>query len=186
MRSTAKTKKSAKARSAKECTYLAMFVALVIAAQLCLSMVPGVELVTVLFLSYAYVMGAKRGMLAATAFSLLRQIIFGVYVPVLILYLLYFNAFALTFGLLGKRRRTPVQALPYLVLVVCICTACFTMIDNILTPLWYGYSKRAFKMYFLASLPIMFPQIVCAAISTLFLFLPLQRVFAAAKRTLYT
>lgn len=171
-------------RSAKECAFLAVFVALVITAQICFAAIPGVELVTVLFLSYSFAMGTKRGMLAATAFSLLRQIVFGFFPIVLILYLVYFNAFALLFGWLGKKFQSPQTAFPYIVLLVCLCTACFSLLDNILTPLWYGYSRQAFRAHFFASLPIMFPQVVCAACSTFFLFLPLQKVFEEARRTL--
>ena len=60
-------------RSAKECAYLALFVALQIAAQLLFSALPGVEIVTLLFISYSFVFGVRRGTLAATAFALLRQ-----------------------------------------------------------------------------------------------------------------
>ena len=177
-------KKNMGVQSAKECAFLAVFVALVIAAQFCFAAIPGVELVTILFLSYSYVMGAKRGMIAATAFSLLRQMLFGFFVEVLVLYLLYFNAFALLFGLLGKKWTDEKRALPYLVLVVCICTACFTILDNLINLLWYGMTKQVFKIYFLAALPVMCSQIVCAALTTFFLFLPLQKVFAQAKRSL--
>ena len=81
--------------TAKECAYIAIFVALVIAAQMVLAVIPGVEFVTVLFVSYAFVFGWKRGVTAATVFALLRQFIFGFYPQVLVLYLLYFNALTL-------------------------------------------------------------------------------------------
>jgi len=70
-------KKQKKIHVGKECAYLAVFVALVIAAQFCLSAVAGVEVVTVLFASYAFTFGKGRGMLAATAFSFLRMLVFG-------------------------------------------------------------------------------------------------------------
>ena len=57
--------------SAKECAYIGVFIAAVIAVQAALSVAVGIELVTVLFAAYAYVFGARRGMIAATAFSLL-------------------------------------------------------------------------------------------------------------------
>ena len=62
------TKKKGVTHSAKECAYIAVFVALVIAAQLAFSAVPGVEVVTVLFVAYAFTFGVARGMIAATAF----------------------------------------------------------------------------------------------------------------------
>ena len=64
---------------AKECAYLSMFVALLIAVQLALFAVPGVELITVLLASYAFCMGVRRGVIAAVSFSLLRQLVFGFY-----------------------------------------------------------------------------------------------------------
>lgn len=170
--------------SAKECAYLAAFVALVIALQLALSFVPGVELVTVSFITYSFVMGARRGMIAATAFSLLRQLVFGFYPVVLILYLVYFNLLAFSFGLLGKKMRVAPKNLVWLIIFACLGTVCFTMIDNILTPLWYGYTPRATKAYFLASLPFMLPQVVCSGVSVGCLFLPLAKVFLTIKRTL--
>ena len=78
------------AHSAKECAYLAVFVAVTIALQALLAVVPGLELVTVMFVAYSFTMGAKRGVVAAVAFSLLRQFLFGIYPKVLVLYLLYF------------------------------------------------------------------------------------------------
>ena len=179
-----KTKKRTVVKSAKECAYLAVFVALVIAGQLLLSAVPGVEIVTVMFVAYSFVFGVRRSMLAATAFSLLRQFVFGAYPVVLVLYLLYFNGLAAAFGGLGHCVKKPLKYLWALVLLACVCTASFTMIDNLLTPLWYGYSARVTRMYFTASLPIMFPQIFCTAVSVGVLFVPLQKTFHLAKKGL--
>ena len=176
--------KSLTVRGAKECAYLAVFVALVIAAQLCFAALPGVELVTVLFVCYAFVFGIKRGMLAATAFALLRQLLFGFYPVVLILYLLYFNGLAALFGCIGRTVKKPVRALWWIVLTACVCTLCFSLLDAILTPLWYGYTKRAARAYFIASLSFMLPQIVCTAVSVGVLFIPLQRVLKRIKKGL--
>ncbi len=164
--------------ASRECAYLAVFVALVIGAQLCLSVFLGVELVTVLFIAYSFAFGARRGMAAATVFSLLRQFLFGFYPVVLILYLVYYNLLALLFGLFGHKVRKPKGALWWLLCVACLCTASFTLLDDIVTPLWYGYSKRAAEAYFYASLSVMLPQIVCTAVTVGVLFLPLERVFS--------
>ena len=53
----------------RDCAYIAVFVALTIAAQLCLSFVPGVEVVTVLFVTFSFAFGCRHGIVAATAFS---------------------------------------------------------------------------------------------------------------------
>ncbi|MBQ3506539.1 MAG: hypothetical protein IJA89_07205 [Clostridia bacterium] len=176
--------KTGRARSAKECAYLAVFVALVIAAQVVFSAIPGVELVTVLFVAYAYVYGCGRGMTAATAFALVRQLVFGFYPTVLVLYLVYYNLLTLAFGLLGRTKKPPQRILLWIVFLACLGTVCFSLIDNILTPVWYGYSKKATRLYFTASLPFMIPQTINAAISVSLLFMPLYRVFLATKRTL--
>ena len=172
------------AYSAKECAYIAAFVALVLALQLVFSAVPGVELVTVSFVAYSFAFGAKRGCIAATAFALIRQLVFGFFATVLILYLVYFNLLALLFGWLGEKMRLSGKSLVWIVLLACECTVFFSIFDNILTPIWYGYSARAAKAYFLASLSFMIPQVICTAVSVSVLFLPMVKVFFMAKRTL--
>ena len=147
----------------KDCAYIAVFVALTIVAQLCLSIIPGVEVVTVLFVTFSFAFGCRRGVIAATAFSLLRQLIFGFYPTVLVLYLIYYNLIALLFGFLGKWSKIPPQKIVFITALACICTVCFTILDNIITPLWYGYSKRALKVYFYASFSFMIPQVICTA-----------------------
>lgn len=169
---------------AKECAYIAVFVALLIAVQLALTAVPGVEAVTVLFVSYAYVFGWKRGMAAATAFALLRQMVFGFYPVVLILYLLYYNGMAVVFGAMGKRKVALLQSVAVVTVLACVCTVGFTLLDNVLTPLFYGFSRKAAKAYFLASLPFMLPQILCAGLTVGFLFVPIASAFQRIKRAL--
>ena len=88
-------------RASKECAYVAVFAALLIAAQLCFAFLPGVEIVTVLFIAYSFVFGARRGVLSAVTFSLLRQLVFGFFPVVLILYLIYYPLLAFLFGFLG-------------------------------------------------------------------------------------
>lgn len=177
--------KKAAVRSAKECAYLAVFVALVIAAQIVFSFLPGVEIVTVSFVAYSLVMGVRRGIVAATAFSLLRQLVFGFFPSVLVLYLIYFNLLAFCFGLIGLKWRAGVKTLPWLILIACVCTVFFTLIDNVLTPIWYAYSANAARAYFFASLPFMLSQVVCTALSVALLLVPLAKVFSLSKKQLF-
>ena len=172
------------ARTSKETAYVAVFVALVIAAQLVLAVIPGVEIVTVLFVSYAFAFGICRGMLAATAFSLLRQLVFGFVPTVLILYLIYFNLLTVLFGVLGRTVKRSALNFWWLVVVACACTALFSMLDNLITPLWLGYGWKETKAYFLLSLPVMFPQIGCTGVTVGFLFLPLVKAFRLIKKGL--
>lgn len=168
-------------QTSKECAYLAVFVALLIAAQFCFAFLPGVEIVTALFIAYSFTFGVKRGALAAVAFSLLRQLVFGFFPSVLILYLVYYPLLATLFGFLGGRVKAPAYALWWLTLTACVCTLCFSMLDNIITPLWYAYTAEAAKAYFLASLGVLLPQVICTAVTVALLFLPLERVFRLVK-----
>lgn len=223
----------------------AVMTALLIALQCVFGMIVGVEAVTVFFLTFCYVFGAKYGLLTATAFSLLRGIVFGFDPKVLVLYLVYYNAFALLFGLMGRRKSEfaekiglflllllvagtlvaalvplPVSALLEARLkvmlwalfgVLCIllllfillplvgvkrlrvgreaatlsafaaaCTVCFTLLDDVITPFWYGISMESASGYFYTSFFAMVPQTLCAAVSVLLLFLPLEQAFAVA------
>lgn len=166
----------------RECAYLALFVALLLAAQLVFAAIPGVELVTALFVAFSFSFGIRRGVLAATVFSLLRQFVFGFFPNVLILYLLYYNLLALLFGFLGGKVQKPVKALWWLTLLACFCSVCFSLFDNIITPLWYAYTKEAAKAYFFASLSVLLPQVICTAVTVGVFFLPLQRAFTFVKR----
>lgn len=163
--------------TAKTCAFTAVFVAMAIAGQFVLSVIPGVEIVTVLFCAYSFSFGVKNGMLGGTVFSLVRQLLFGFFPSVLILYLLYYNFLSLVFGLLGKKLRCNGKTFVVILFAACVCTAIFTLLDCVITPLWFAYSLKAAKGYFIASLPVMGAQVICAALTVGALFLPLERIF---------
>ena len=100
-----------------------MMSAFLIAVQQVLGFVPGVELVTVLLLTYSYAFGAAMGVTSATAFSLLRCLIWGFTPNVIVLYLIYFNVFAFTFGMAGRHAGRPFAA--WLAPVLIAAMACF-------------------------------------------------------------
>ena len=224
-----------KARKVAVC---AVSVALLIALQITLSYVPGVELVTVLLLCFCYTFGVCMGMITATSFSLLRCMIFGFNPNVIILYLVYYNLFAVLFGVLGKKtvpswvcftilaaisvasayfaaNGLPISILyqkqatimlwavyqiSFVLIVLyarflleykgkwgrevasvtalaAVCTICFSLLDDVISPLVYGYTLEAAKAYFVASLYVMIPQTLCTIISVALLFQPLVTVF---------
>lgn len=61
-----------------------------------------------------------------------------------------------------------------------IFTICFTLLDDVITPLFWGYSKGAALTYFYASFLAMLPQAVCAIVTVFLLFNPLNRLFLIA------
>lgn len=63
-----------------------------------------------------------------------------------------------------------------------LATVMFTLLDDVITPLVYGYSKEAAAAYFYGGFLAMIPQTVCVAISVFALFLPLRKAFLLAKK----
>ena len=110
----------------KEIASCAVTVALLIVIQFALSFAPGIELVTVLFLCFCYVFGIPCGVITATAFSLLRCMLFGLMPNVLILYLTYYNLFAVLFGSL-KKHRLPRWLYPILLCALAVGSAYFAV-----------------------------------------------------------
>lgn len=166
--------------SAKDVTLIAAMSATLIAAQYALQMVAGVEIVTALFSAYCFVFGVRRGLTVATCFSMLRCFLYGFTLSVIALYLIYFNLFALVFGLLGKATAKFSMRAKLFCAAACaaMMTVCFTLLDDVLAPLIVGVR---FWPYFYASLPVMAVQTVCALITVSLLFLPLDRAFGMLK-----
>ena len=179
----ARRRRRAIRRGAGYVAVVAVFTALLLAAQYALWFVKGVELVTVLLLVFSYRFGVRCGVLSAVAFSLLRCLLFGFFPNVVLLYLLYYPLFAACFGLLGNalHRRTGVRVQMLLTVLAVLLTALFTLLDDAVTPLLYGYTKEAALAYFLASLPTMAVQTVCAAVTVLLLFRPLLFILIRVK-----
>ena len=172
-------------RSTKFITITALYTALLICVQFALSGVAGVELVTVFFLAFCFCAGVKAGVTVAVCFSVIRCFLFGFYPTVIILYLVYYSGFALFFGFMGNKfnRKTTVYAFIWMVVLSTAFTAVFTLLDDVITPLFYGFGANATKAYFYSSLPFMLSQCACAAISVSVLFVPLCKVLSLALST---
>ncbi|MBQ8428463.1 MAG: hypothetical protein IJX18_04345 [Clostridia bacterium] len=172
-------------KSAKEIAYIAVFCALLIGGQLLFSAVPGIEIVTLLLVCFSFTFGALRGCVCAVAFSLLRQLVFGFFPTVLVLYLIYFTALCACFGALGSVWKGKEKSrLGWLVLIVCAGAVCFNLLDVLITSLWYGYAPKAAQAYFIASWSFTLPQVACNAVTVGLCFLPLTKALGAAKRKL--
>ena len=170
--------------AAKDIALVSIFTALLLGGQVVLSGVGGVEIVTVLLLSFSFYFGIKRSILAANAFSILRCFIFGFFVQVLILYLVYYNLFVLVFGLIGSKfkRTLTFKRHMFITVAAVIMTALFSVLDNIISPLYYGLNFEATKAYWVASLPFAIPQIVCAFITVALLLPVLIKAYSVSYR----
>lgn len=170
-------------KSAKYIIFPGVYTALLICTQLILSGVSGIELVTILLLCFCYRYGVRQGLLVANAFSLLRCLVFGFNVNVLTLYLVYYTIFSITFGLLGKvlKRKYNIKIHALIIVVAVTLTFTFTMLDNVITPLIFGFTWKATKAYFIASFYTLVPHLVCTFMTTLLLFAPLIKVMKPLK-----
>ena len=162
----------------REIACIGVTITLLIVAQLALSPISGVEIVSVLLASFSYIFGWKKGVVTALVFSLLRQFVFGFFPNVLLLYALYFSLWTMLFGYLGRKRKK----LPVIIFLGTLATVAFTLLDNLITPLWYGYAKRAWEVYAYASVATMIPHLLCVGLTLLFLFIPLTKAFSLVKR----
>lgn len=171
--------------SAKEIALVSMFTALLIGGQFVLSPIAGVEVVTVLLLAFSYYFGIVRGVFVANAFSWLRCFLFGFFPTVVILYLVYYNLFVVVFGLLGMKfkKRYDWKIHIAILFVAMIMTAFFTGLDDLITPLFYGYDGKATAAYAVASVPTLITQEICTLVTVTFLFPVLIRVFSAVRMT---
>jgi hypothetical protein len=157
---------------------VAMCVALLIGGQMALSGVSGIEIVTVMLLCFCFHYGVRHGIAVATTFSLLRCFFFGFQINVIVLYLVYYNVFALFFGWLGKRITGKIS-LPKLCVIVAsamVFTVLFTMLDNVITPLIFAFHKNAAAVYFAQSLYALVPQTICTMATVSILFVPLIKI----------
>jgi hypothetical protein len=157
---------------------VAMCVALLIGGQMALSGVSGIEIVTVMLLCFCFHYGIRHGIAVATTFSLLRCFFFGFQINVIVLYLVYYNVFALFFGWLGKRITGKIT-LPKLCVIVAsamVFTVLFTMLDNVITPLIFAFHKNAAAVYFAQSLYALVPQTICTMATVSILFVPLTKI----------
>ncbi len=235
----------------REIAYIAVTCALLIGGQFVFSFVVGVEIVTIILMSFSFVFGARRGAVCAVAFSLLRCFIFGFYPTALILYLIYYPSLAAVSGLLGRQKNfassgsaiavnallatvmvscavcyfadiikvakvyaVTVKVLLWVIFALCaglcavydfvyfskakaknetfkvvfmasvgaVMTALFTLLDDVITPLFFGYSHLTALAYFYSSFTAMLPQIVCTVVSVCTLFLPLTAVLERAAK----
>lgn len=244
----------------KEIAVCAVMTALLIGGQLAFSAVVGIEIVTVLLLTFSWSFGARRGVWTAVAFSLLRCLLWGFHPPAIALYLLYYPAFALLFGSLGSARRAGGLSLPGLfaadillsavaagcafcaatdflkismleigairvmlwaifgcccallfllngahillalrgqnarvrtlatvaavTALAAVCTVCFTLLDDVITPLYYGleWGSAAFMTYFYGSFLALVPQTLCTIATVSLLFVPFTKTFDRIAR----
>lgn len=164
---------------AKDFALVGVYTALLIGGQFALSFVAGIEIVTVLLLAFAFHFGYIKSLLVANAFCILRCFVFGFFPSVIVLYLIYYNLFVLIFAFIGRRFKqtlTPART-AIIILVAALCTVCFTLIDDVITPLFYSFDSQTTYAYFITSLYAMATQTICTLVTVTLIFPPLNKLF---------
>lgn len=166
--------------STKNLIIAGLYTALLIVSQLALSAIAGIEVVTVLLLAFCFTRGVKQGVMVATSFSLIRCFVFGFTPNVLLLYVIYYNLFAIIVGFSGHVFSNKYSVLAHVVITVIAVglTATFTFLDCLITPLVYMFSQKAAYAYFIGSTPVLFSQIICTLATVILLFFPLTKVLS--------
>ena len=63
-----------------------------------------------------------------------------------------------------------------------MCTICFTLLDDVISPLMLGMTFEGALVYFYASFTAMLPQTLCSIVTVGLMFYPLTAVFGRIKR----
>ena len=166
-------------KKTKDIALIGVYTALLIGGQLALFAISGIEVVTVLLLSFAYYYGVKRSMIVVIAFSILRCFLFGFFPNVIILYLIYYPLFVIIFGAIGNGFKRAVNPARHVIVVAIavLCTLLLTALDDVITPLYYGMDNVQIKAYAIASLYTVMPQVLCTIITVSTFFRPLLKIF---------
>ena len=62
-----------------------------------------------------------------------------------------------------------------------VCTVCFTLLDDVITPLFFGYTRLSALAYFYTSFTAMLPQTVCTIVTVGLLFLPITKTLVTVR-----
>ena len=69
----------------------------------------------------------------------------------------------------------------FITALAALCTVCFTLLDDVITPLVVGMTATGALAYFYASFTAMLPQTICAVCTVSVLFYPLTSVLKRIK-----
>ena len=97
--------------------------------------------------------------------------------------------FVLLTALLAAYKGGKIKSARFLVLVMvtafaAACTVCFTLLDDIITPVFMGWGvfSATSATYFYSSFLALAPQTVCTIVTVSAMFLPLTTVFKKAAK----
>ena len=122
--------------------------------------------------AYFALSGLPISILYRAKVSVMLWILFGIALAILAFYTV----------LAAVKKGEQGRELASVTALAAVCTVVFTLLDDIITPLFLGYSPEAAVAYFYTGFIAMLPQTICAAVSVFVLFLPLKKAFGAADK----
>lgn len=122
--------------------------------------------------AYFAIAGVPISILYQKRISVMLYVLLGISLVLLIFYL----------AVLIKNRNGKAIELASITALAAFCTVMFTLLDDVITPLFLGYSRDAAGAYFYTSFLAMLPQTICAAVSVFVLFYPIKSAFVRATR----
>lgn len=128
--------------------------------------VPVLLLCIAILCSYYAICGIPISIFYQSKVSIMLWILFGICTCILISYI---------FLCFMTRSNLASDAIIVIALAIC-CTIIFTLLDDVITPLIYGYSFDVAIGYFYTSFLALLPQTISVSISVAILFYPLKKV----------
>ncbi|MCD8373472.1 MAG: hypothetical protein LUD27_09275 [Clostridia bacterium] len=130
------------------------------------------------------------GLFAATDILKISRLAKGMVVTLLWVIFALAAALAAVFDTLyilrraGKLNSPDTLKLVLVTAVAAVCTICFTLLSDVLTPLFYGwgFSSVTTATFFYSSFIALAPQTVCTIVTVGAMFLPLTSIFKKIKR----
>jgi hypothetical protein len=101
----------------------------------------------------------------------LLWLIFGICVTLLIVFDVLF-----ALNKLSKKDQSDALMVISLSTIAAVCTIFFTLLDDVITPLFYGYTKLTAAAYFYTSFTALLPPTVCTFVTISTLYLPITSV----------
>lgn len=118
----------------------------------------------------------KISTLALSRMQTLSWIILGIDVAGFLVY----NFLLLVLG--HRKAAGNVRYVISMTAVAAFCTVCFSLLDDVITPLFYGYAADAALAYFYTSFLAMIPQTLCTIVTVSLFFEPLTKIFGYAAK----
>ena len=157
---------------------LAIMVALLVVGKLALTMIPNVEVVSLLCGIFAFTFGFIC-IIPTTIFCLILGIYWG-FSTWVIAYLIHFNLVCIVFALLGKKK---IDSPLIVALIIAVLTFGFGVVDGVLVTILGGFKTfiTRFLAYYLNGVVFVLIHIASNCVIFLVVFKPLAKLLLSIK-----